>query len=466
MIRVLVVDDDCMMCEMLVRMIETMGHKAQSVHLLRDGLKALQKSPYDVVMLDVNLPDGFGLHAIPKIKKMPGNPEVIIITGMGDPDGAELAINSGAWDYVEKPASVKQMTLPVMRAIQYREGKRNKTAPVIFRREGMIGSSPVLTQALEKLAHAADSVANVLITGETGSGKEMFASAIHLNSPRAQRSFVVVDCAALPESLVESILFGHEKGSFSGADKSKEGLVKQADGGTMFLDEIGELPLSVQKSFLRVIQEHAFRPVGSQLEERSDFRLVAATNRNLDAMVREGRFREDLLFRLRSIEIAVPPLRERGDDIIELALHYTNMFCKLYNIEKKGFSPDFIDTITSYEWPGNIRELVNTIEHVVIGARNEPILFHYHIPVAIRAKIKKRTIVPRIPSAPAEDTNLCFPVTPDGSLPTYREFKDEMERRYIETLMERADGVKKKACDLSGLSRPRLYELLGKHGLT
>jgi len=464
MIRVLIIDDDVMMCDMLKKMVEQMGYGVKCTHTLGEGLDELSSSPCDVVMLDVQLPDGYGLDAIARIKEHKDNPEVIIITGMGDPDGAELAITSGAWDYIEKPASVKQMMLPLVRALQYREGRKKKSSPVLFKRNDIIGSSPVLQQALEKLAQAADSKANVLITGKTGSGKELFATAIHMNSSRAENNFVVVDCAALPESLVESILFGYEKGAFSGADKSKEGLVKQADGGTLFLDEVGELPLSVQKTFLRVLQEHRFRPIGADKEETSDFCLVAATNRNLDNMVKEGRFREDLLFRLRSIVISTPSLSQRDDDIVELVLFYTNKFCRLYNLDKKGFSPDFIDAVTSYEWPGNVRELINTIEHVIIEARNEPILFSYHLPALIRTTVKKRILSSRDHTDKPVD-NVFRPFVNSFSLPKFREFKDDMERQYMDILMKTSDGNKKKASDISGLSRPRLYELLKKHGV-
>ena len=228
------------------------------------------------------------------------SPEIIVITGMGHPDEAELAIKSGAWDYIEKPASFEAIKLPLIRALEYRAERKPK-APTVLKRNGIIGDSEEITACLELLSQAADSDANVLITGETGTGKELFAKVIHANSRRAKSNFVVVDCTALPETLVESVLFGHARGAFTGAETSEEGLVRQAHGGTLFLDEIGELPVLIQKRFLRVIQEHRFRAVGGRREISSDFRLMAATNRDLEDMVREGRFREDLLFRLRTI---------------------------------------------------------------------------------------------------------------------------------------------------------------------
>jgi two-component system NtrC family response regulator len=219
------------------------------------------------------------------------------------------------------------MTLPLIRAIQYQEEKKAGKTKVALKREGIIGNSLQMKGCFDLLAKAANSITNVLITGETGTGKELFASAIHENSSRANNNFVVVDCTVLPETLVESMLFGYKKGAFTGADRANEGLIIQADGGTLFLDEVGELPLNVQKAFLRVIDEHSFRPLSCKREIKSDFRLVSATNRNLEEMVRRGKFRKDLLFRIRSLVIEPPPLREHTEDIKELAMHYTAKLC-------------------------------------------------------------------------------------------------------------------------------------------
>ena len=300
------------------------------------------------------------------------------MTGYGDPDGAELAIKHGAWDYIQKPSTMDAMTLPLVRALQYREEKKASKAMMILKREGIIGNSPKIRACLDLLTQVASSNANVLVTGETGTGKELFAVAIHKNSSRADKNFVVVDCTALPENLVESILFGHEKGAYTGADRAKDGLILQADGGTLFLDEVGELPLPIQKSFLRALQERKFRPVGGKEEIKSDFRLIAASNRNLDDMVRQGNFREDLLFRLRSFSIELPPLRERPEDIKDLAAYYTEVLCKRYEIETKEFSPEFFDVLTSYPWPGNVRELINALERALVNGRYERILFQKH----------------------------------------------------------------------------------------
>ena len=304
------------------------GFDIQSAYTLQEGLKRVQSGAFDVVFLDVNLPDGNGLDILADIREAASSPEVIILTGQGTADGAELAIRSGVWDYIQKPSSIHVMMLPLLRALQYREEKLKGKSPVSLKLEGIIGSSPKMKACYDLISQAAVADVNVLITGETGTGKELFARAVHMNSARSGRNFVVVDCAALQDTLKESTLFGYEKGAFTGADQSREGLIKQADGGTLFLDEIGELPLPMQKSFLRVLQERHFRPLGSIKEIKSNFRLIAATNRNLENLVHSGRFREDLLFRLRTLTIMLPPLREHPEDIADIALYHIARICK------------------------------------------------------------------------------------------------------------------------------------------
>jgi len=261
---ILVIDDDASYSRMICDRVAEMGHRVQPAPDLRTGLALAAAKPFDVVLLDVRLPDGNGLTAIPKIQASASSPEVIIITGFGEPDGAELAIRNGVWDYLEKTSSIKKITLCIQRALDYRETKRERSTPHVFRCGGILGHSVKMSACFELLAQASLCDANVLITGETGTGKDLFATSIHENSSRAKGKFVVVDCAALPATLVESILFGHEKGSFTGADRQMTGLVEQADKGTLFLDEIGELPPAVQKTFLRVIEGRTFRPVGGR----------------------------------------------------------------------------------------------------------------------------------------------------------------------------------------------------------
>ena len=308
--RVLVIDDDKHFGHMLAQRVQSMGHTAVVAYTLEEGLERAGASSCDVILLDVNLPDGSGLEAIPKLQQGDVPPEIIIITGFGEPDGAELAMRSGVWDYIDKGTSLESAKLSLTRAIQYRAERQAARRPVLLKTEGVIGESRCFKACMELVAQAADSNTNVLLAGATGTGKEVLARTIHWNSARANGSFVVVDCAALPETLIESVLFGHEKGAFTGADLGRDGLVKEADGGTLFLDEVGELPRSMQKTFLRVLQERRCRAVGAEKETSSDFRLVAATNRDLAEMASDGHFREDLLFRLRGLTIELPPPAE------------------------------------------------------------------------------------------------------------------------------------------------------------
>ena len=233
---------------------------------------------------------------------------------------------------------------------------------------------------LELLVQAVGGDGNVLITGETGTGKELFAKAIHSHSPRAHKNFVVVDCGALPETLIESTLLGFEKGTFTGAERSQEGLIKQADGGTLFLDEVGELPLALQKAFLRVLQERRFRPLGAKQEVTSDFRLIAATNRDLEDMVGKDLFREDLLYRLRTLAIDIPPLRLRPEDVTELFFYYLPRLSKKAGMETKGFSPEFLEMLHRYPWPGNVRELIGALEAAIHSTGPSHILYPAHLP--------------------------------------------------------------------------------------
>lgn len=459
MADILIIDDDRLVSAMFSDAVSGMGHQVQAAFNLSEGLEKASCSRFDVVFLDVRLPDGNGLEAITRIRAGGGPPEVIIITGAGDPDGAELAIRNGAWDYVEKPLSLSVISLPLLRALQYREAKADKRKPVPLRLEGILGDSTKIKTCLEVVAQATVSDANVLITGETGTGKELFAQAIHSNSPRSHRNFVTVDCAALPSTIVESVLFGHEKGAFTGAERVQVGLVAQADGGTLFLDEVGELPLSIQKAFLRVIQEHAFRPVGGKEEVASNFRLVAATNRNLDEMVASGSFRKDLLFRLRAIHIDLPPLREHPEDIKALVVHYVALLCERYGVGMKGFAPEFVECLMSYHWPGNVRELKHAMESALAAAGDAPLLFKQHLPASIRIQIARNGLHR---NKQAEDGPLLL-----ESFKANRQSSVEAsENRYLRDLMRITRWDIKQACQISRLSRPRLYSLLRKYGVT
>ncbi len=460
MADVLIIDDDEGMSYTLTRMVEETGNHPEAVLTLADGLKRAQSKTFDVVLLDVHLPDGNGLSIIPKLQELPTPPEIIIITAYGEPCGAELAIKSGVWDYIEKPASINKMKLPLIRALQYSQQKQPMKQPPI-NREGIIGSSPQVTLCIDRMWQAANSVANVLILGETGTGKELFARKIHENSPRAKTPFVTVDCTNLPENLIESILFGHAKGAFTGADSEQIGLIKQADQGTLFLDEVGELPLALQKRFLRVLQERTYLPVGKKTEEKSDFRLIVATNRHPDQMVRQGLFRNDLLYRIQTLTIELPPLKKRDQDIKELVNHLIQKFCKQYGIAPKGYSPEFLELLCQYHWPGNIRELVNTIESALNAATDSPVLYPNHLPDQVRIKIKSDVLRGSFKQQ-------------DGLQPEYKTVEDfpqlnslveHVKKNYLQNLMVITNGDIPLACRISGLSRSGLYDHIKKYNI-
>ncbi len=452
MADILIIDDDPIMSDTLCDIVARTGHCAVAAGTIRDGFQKAMFGRFAVVFLDVRLPDGNGLEALQKIKNFPSSPEVIIITGYGGPEAAEISMQNGAWDYIEKTSSINEMMLCLVRAIQYHQEKNDGKRGLVFKRGRIIGSSARMETCLELAAHAALGGASVLITGETGTGKELFADAIHRNSARYAGRLVTVDCAALPQTLVESVLFGYEKGAFTGADRSHAGLISQADDGILFLDEVGELPLSIQKIFLRVLQERCFRPVGGKQESKSDFRLIAATNRNLYHMVESGAFREDLLFRLSAVTIEIPPLREHREDIMELVLHYIAAFCESQGLDTKGFSPELLEALTAYDWPGNVRELLHTIERAITVARFEPTLYPIHLPTNIRIKLS------RISSK--------SPMHMGQEFSTMKRHRETMDIRYLQSLMNCAGHDIKEVCKISGLSRGHLYALLSKYKIS
>ncbi|MFH0997247.1 MAG: sigma-54 dependent transcriptional regulator [Pseudomonadota bacterium] len=463
MAKILIIDDDPDICEMLVDLVNRMEHEAIYHAGFQAGMEAVANQSFDVVLLDVRLPDGDGLGMIPSIRKAPCSPEVIILTGYGDPEGAETAIKSGAWDYIQKTDTTKKITLALQRVIQYRQGiQQALKSTVALKLDGIVGVGHPMQQCFDMLAQAAVAPVNVLLTGETGTGKEVFARAIHKNSVQTAADFVTVDCAALPENLIESLLFGYRKGAYTGATQDQTGLIAQAHNGTLFLDEVGEMPSSAQKSFLRVLQERKYRRIGGRREHASNFRLIAATHRNLDDLVGNGVFRKDLLYRLRGLDITLPALRDRSKDIVPLCMHYNAGICEKRNLNTKGFSPDFFEILCQYQWPGNIRELVSVLEIAISAAHYEPTLFSRHIPESIRiqaarAEIGRNQIHGNATSEPV-------PHARETSLPPIKAYRkeviDKTDRLYLKELAQVSMGNVEKACRISGLSRSRLYELL------
>ncbi|MEG6506195.1 sigma-54-dependent transcriptional regulator [Nitratidesulfovibrio sp. 1201_IL3209] len=381
MAHVLIIDADAAFAQLVAGIAEGLGHRASRAGGLVEG--RLLADDADVIFLAATLPDGSGVEAMPGLRALPGQPELIVTAEGGDPDGAERAIRHGAWEWLRKPLPADRVVLPLLRALDYR-ARLPAQRPSSRLKHSIVGVSTAIRRCLDVVAEAAGSDAAALVTGETGVGKELFARAIHDNSPRAAAPFVAVDCASLPRSLAGSILFGHRKGAFTGAESNRDGLVLQADGGTLFLDEVGELPLSMQKMFLRVLQEHRFRPVGGRTEITSDFRLIAATNRDLEDMAERNTFRSDLLYRMRTVVVSIPPLRERCEDVTALAGHYLPRIWARFALPEKDISPDFHETLLAYHWPGNVRELIHTLERAVLASQDAPKLFARHLPDYLR----------------------------------------------------------------------------------
>ncbi len=462
MANILIIDDDPKICLFLSKILERMGHNISTANTLEGGLHSGTKNKCDLIMLDLELPDGNGLQILPELIQAPSSPEVIIITGTGDIRGAEIAFKYGAWDYVQKPFVMDEVSLPITRALQYRQEKETAKTSATFHRAGIIGESSVIRSCLADVSKASVTDSGVLITGETGTGKDLFARAAHENSKRSTGNFVVVDCGAIPETLSESTLFGYEKGAFTGADKNQPGIIAQAEGGTLFLDEIGDLSLNIQKSLLRVLQERTIRPIGGKREIPVDFRLVAATNRDLDQMVNEKTFRMDLLYRIRTIEIKLPPLRNRENDVQEIAIRKIQEIGQRYNIGIKGVSPEFIEILNSYNWPGNVRELINVLEYALASSRNDSTLFPKHLPPELRIVSLNIDSDQTIES---EEVNVNIPDIDEEFL-SLSDYRASVEKIYFQRLLKKSNGNHKEACRLSGVSKSRLYSLLKQYSLS
>jgi len=462
MINILVIDDDLKICLFFSKLLKKMGHGFEIAHTIKEGRTLFGIREFDLVLLDLELPDGNGLALLPEFVDSRPAPEVIIITGTGDARGAELAFKYGAWDYVQKPFLLDEVSLPITRAIQYRKEKQATPQLIPLIRSKIIGESDAIRKCLEEVAAAASTDASVLITGETGTGKELFARAIHENSKRASKPFIAVDCGALPATLVEGTLFGHEKGAFTGAGKKQAGLLVQANGGTLMLDEVGDLPLAAQKSLLRTLQERCVRPLGGMVEIPVDFRLISATNLDLDQMVKKNLFREDLLFRIRAMRIKLPSLRDRTKDIEEIAIKKIHELSQRYNMETKAISPEFFKLLGAQNWPGNVRELINVLEYALASSGMDPTLFPKHLPPEYRMSGLEFDPFPanysRLKTIKELDSG--------DELPTLNDYRTKFERDYLKALINQAGGDRREACRISGISQSRLYGLFNKHQLS
>ncbi|SMO49833.1 two component, sigma54 specific, transcriptional regulator, Fis family [Balnearium lithotrophicum] len=358
MARILVVDDEKSIRLVLKKYLQSKGHEVLEAKNGVEAVEIAKENPLDLVFLDLKMPEKGGFETLEELKSIP----TVILTAYGNIDYTVKAIDLGASDYITKPFSFEEIDRVIEKLIPSHEGKSDFPEETT----GIVGRSKRMQEIFKTIAKVAKSSITVLITGESGTGKEVIARAIHNYSNRKNKPFVAVNCAALPENLLEAELFGYEKGAFTGAVSSKRGLFEQADGGTLFLDEIGELPLHLQSKLLRVLQEKEIRPIGSSKSKRVDVRIVAATNRNLEEEVKKGNFREDLFFRLNIVRIEIPPLRERREDIIPLAYFFINKFSKEFKLEPKELSSDAVDFLLSYDFPGNVRELENMVLRAMV----------------------------------------------------------------------------------------------------
>jgi two-component system, NtrC family, response regulator len=477
--KILVIDDELLIRTMLSEVIGSLGHEVVVKENLTEGLATAKETCFDVIYLDVLLPDGNGLESINDIRLASSCPELIIMTGHATPDDAEIAVRHGVWEYLRKPFTVEHIVRSLTRVLAFREQKRQQLKSSL-KRDEIIGSSPSLMQALDLVAQAAATSVNTLVQGKTGTGKELFSRAIHDNSSRSSKPFVALDCASFTETLLESHLFGHKKGAFTGATADREGVLQAADGGTLFLDEIGELPMQQQSAFLRVLETKRFRPVGATKEITSDFRLVVATNKDLREMVRLGLFREDLLYRLRGLSITLPPLRERKEDLSELVTWWLDKRAESHGQQVKVVSDDFMETIMAYDWPGNVREFIHSMDRACTTVGQESVLYSTHLPVELRVSVARaetgKQLGKKFDVPPATDSfysaqkqhpmGTSSPAQSVGGFvpQSLKEHRLTKEKEYIEGLLLHTNGDIKLAHTLAGVSRGHLYELMKKHG--
>ncbi|WP_421902078.1 sigma-54-dependent transcriptional regulator [Maridesulfovibrio sp.] len=464
---ILIIDGNKNFTRGLERALTAHDLPSNSCNQLSQAMGLLHTGDYKAVLLGDDLADRPSFEYLSTIRAIPSFPEVIMVSKDRDPDTGEKAIQSGAWHYITKPPNIQRLVVLVKRVIEYHRKRYECGMSCSLDRTGIIGSSRPMMACMDRLAQAAGSEANVLITGETGTGKELFARAIHKNSVRAKKNFVVVDCAALPDTLAENLLFGHERGAFTSADATSIGMIKQADGGTLFLDEVGEMPLSLQKVFLRVLEGHSFRPVGSGKEKFSDFRLLSATNRDLETMIKQDEFRRDLFFRLRGIRLQLPPLRLITEDINELAEYFLEQKIKKLGVESKTFSPDFLDALMTYSWPGNIRELQHAIKQAVTRSDRENVLYPRHLSRGIRAQLTRLSLEERQQKESQYTTSEPASIEEFPTLKEYRALQMEvLEKKYLHDMLDISGGDIKESCRISGLSRARLYALLKQYRIS
>ena len=452
--KILVIDDELDMLSSCKRLLERQGHAVSVAERGEDGLARFDEEAHDLVITDLKMPGMDGLAVLKGIKERSPDTAVIVFTGFGTVEDAVNAIKDGAFDFVQKPIKPDEFQIVVERALKLRrlEVENDVLKQQLEARgrfENIIGSSPAMNRVFELVRKISDTQANVLITGESGTGKELIAKSVHANSGRKNRSFVPLNCGGLPEHLVESELFGHEKGAFTGATGNRTGLMEHASDGTFFLDEIGELPMNLQVKFLRVLEERKIRRLGSNQETEIDIRLISATNQDLEARVKESEFREDLYYRINTFVIRLPALREREGDVPLLANHFLNEYATDSGKEIRGISSDAMALLNAHTWPGNIRELMHVMERAVALASSGEIQAE-DLPETIGQTERKSLDVVR------------------SDLP-FKEAKDQViedfERAYIQSLLNTYQGNISEAARQSGIDRRSLHRLLAKYDI-
>lgn len=447
--HILIVDDDVNHRVMLKTLLNDWGAKADEAESGEDAVAMSKLNPYDLVLMDMQMAGINGITALQEIKAFNPAIPILILTAHSNIENAVEAIKAGAYDYLPKPLEFEEFRLTLDRALDHatlRQENQSLKEHIgrSFNDVGIIGKSPAMRRVLETLAMVAPSEATVLISGESGTGKELIAKAIHKNGMHRDGPFVAVNCAALTESLLESELFGHEKGAFTGADKRRDGLFSQANKGTIFLDEIGEISQAMQVKLLRVIQEREFQRVGGDQRVRVDVRIVAATNKDLESEARAGRFRNDLYFRLNVVTLHVPPLRERPEDVPLLAAAFLERFAARNNKTVKGFTPGAMDKMIKYSWPGNVRELENAVERGVI--------------LLVGEYITPRELPPSVAGA-SEAALAGAPQTFSGlSL-------EDAEKIVINDTMTACGGNKTEAAKRLGITRKTLLAKMTRYGM-
>lgn len=447
--RILVIDDEAAIRDSMRMILEYEGYEFLGAATGEEGITAVSRESVDLVFLDIKMPGMDGLEALGRIKALAADLPVVMISGHGTVSTAVEATKLGAFDFIEKPLATERILVTIRNALGFtRLNDENRTLlRAVESRHEMIGSGPALRGVLEAVRRAAPTNATVLIRGESGAGKELVARSIHRNSLRTRERFVQVNCAAIPDDLIESELFGHEKGSFTGATEKQIGKFELADRGTIFLDEVGDMSLKTQAKVLRVLQEGEVERLGSSRTLKVDVRVIAATNKDLEAEIEKGGFREDLFFRLSVIPIFVPPLRERAEDIPDLVKHFAELFSRENNFRTKRFTPEAVAGLQRQRWKGNIRELRNTVERLIIMTPGDVI------------------DADDLPGSQRGDGRTASPEAPADRLSTLREFKESAERTFlVEKLKEHGWNISRTA-EAIGTPRSNLYKKLEQYNI-